>query len=76
MQADEAQIAALSHFLPPEDATPHKRLEVEGADIGANFAPLLAEQFRVWLVANCADFEREHGQLPSRISIQLDIIVQ
>jgi hypothetical protein len=64
-------------FLPfVNDATPHKCLGVDGPDIGAEFAPLLAEQFRRWVVANCADFEREHGQLPSKISIEMDISVE
>jgi hypothetical protein len=64
-------------FLPSADEPAlHKVLGVQAPHIGAEFAPLLAEQFRRWVVANCAGFEFEHGQLPSRITIEMDIIVE
>jgi hypothetical protein len=66
----------LVSFIPSADEpTLHRTLGVAGPDVGAEFAPLLAEQFRRWVVANCAAFELEHGQLPSRISIEMDISV-
>jgi hypothetical protein len=64
-------------FIPSQDErTSHRTLGVDGPDIGPHFAPLLAEQFRLWVVANCAAFELEHGQLPSKISIEMDITVE